>query len=570
MRQPLFQSVHRFLPWGGYAVVWALLLALIALPVALVLGAGAQPLYLLEALRHPAYQAGLLNAFTVACIVTVLAFGIALPLAWLGWRYRFRYQGLAEALVLAPLILPPFVGALGVFQLFGTHGVLNSLGANLGWWTAGLGPDWLGNYRLALICIVEALGLYPILYLLLAAGFARLDGSLIEAAAACGASRWTAYRRVALPLLRPALFAGGSVVFVWSFTELGTPLMLGFDQITPVQIFHGLASLQSNQLPFALVLIMLVVVAACFVGARLLTGRFAQALVVKGAQGEHARRLRGWGAVWAWLPFAAVTLAAATPHLVVVLLGVAKDWYGTVFPQGLTLARYHEALSHEMVVPAITNSLLYSLLATVLAVALGFAVAWITTCWRPFGSRALDGLAMVPLAVPGLIMAFGFLALAELICRVIPAVRPWIHPEQFPVPLLVIAYAIRRLPHVVRATNAGLLQAPPALEEAAAACGAGFAYRLRRVTLPIIAGSVAAGAILTFSFSMLEVSYSLILAQQRAHWPITKVIYDLVALLGTGPAIACAFATWAMAFLAGALACAAAFLGRSPTSLFRG
>ena len=86
-----------------------------------------------------------------------------------------------------------------------------------------------------------------------------------------GASRWTVARRVVLPLVRPGLFAGGAVVFVWSFTELGTPLMLGYERATPVQIFAGLTDVaQSSQVPFALVLVMLVVAALAYaVGERL-------------------------------------------------------------------------------------------------------------------------------------------------------------------------------------------------------------------------------------------------------------------------------------------------------------
>ena len=142
-------------------------------------------------------------------------------------------------------------------------------------------------------------------------------------------------------------------------------------------------------------------------------------------------------------------------------------------------------------------------------------------------------------------------------------------PQRNPAPLLIIAYAVRRLPHVVRAVNAGLVQAPVVLEEAAAACGAGPFTRLWRITMPLIAGSLAAGALLTFSFSMLEVSDSLILAQQRDFWPITKVIYELAVQLGNGPALACAFGAWAMLFLASCLAAAAVFLGKGPTALFR-
>ena len=109
---------------------------------------------------------------------------------------------------------------------------------------------------------------------------------------------------------------------------------------------------------------------------------------------------------------------------------------------------------------------------------------------------------------------------------------------------------------------AGLQQAPVALEEAAAALGARAPTRLRRIVLPLVAGNLAAGALLTFSYSMLEVSDSLVLAQKRDYYPVTRVIYELAGIVGPGPSIACAFALWAMLFLAATLAAANAFLGR--------
>ena len=555
--------------WAGYGLVYAFLVVFIAVPVGLVLVGGLSPTYLAEVVRHPLYREGFLNALRVALVVTSGCFVLTLPLAWLAWRFRFAGKGLAEALLLTPLILPPFVGALGVFQLFGTYGVFNTLGAHLGLWLAGHGPDWLGDHRLALVCVIEILGLYPILYLTLAASFARIDPSLIEAARIAGADRWTVLRRIVMPLLKPGMFAGGAVIFVWSFTELGTPLMLGFDRITSVQIFNGLADIQSNRLPLALVVIMLVVVAGLYAGGRFLAGRNPAALIVKGGAGDGSRRLRGWRAVLVWLPFAGLALAAAAPHLVVVLLSAATDWYRTLLPAGITLARYGEALAHPQVVPSIINSLGYSAAATCLGVALGLAVAWITVRWKPRGAAGLDALAMVPLAVPGLIMAFGFLGVALIVTYWVPAWRPYLDPQQNPAPLLIIAYAVRRLPQAVRAISAGLEQAPPVLEEAAAACGAGPLTRLRRVTMPLIAGSLAAAALLTFSFSMLEVSDSLILAQQRDFWPVTRVIYELAVQLGSGPALACAFGAWAMCFLGACLAAAAVFLGKGPSALFR-
>lgn len=550
--------------WYAYGALWLLLLAGVALPVALVVGGGLQPLYLYEALAHPLMRASLGNSLLIASLVTAGCLALALPLAWLAWRCRFPGRGLAEALLLAPLILPPFVGALGVFQLCGHFGILNTLGTAIGLWPAGAGPDWLGDHRLAFVVAVEALGLYPILYLALSAGFARIDPATIEAARMLGAGPATVAWRVVLPQLKPALLAGLPVVFVWSFTELGTPLLLAYTQVLPVQVFNGLADLQQNHLPLALVVVMLAVAALVYALGHWAAGRQPDALVVKGASLGVATQQRGWRALLCWLPFLGVAGAAAAPHLGVVLIAVARDWYGTVLPSAFTADHYRAALAHPLVVPAIANSLAYAGCATLLACATALALAWTTVRWRPPGHRWLDQLAMVPLAVPGLIMAFGFLALAMGLAAWIPALKPWIDPQVNPGPLLVVAYAVRRLPHALRAVAGGLAQSPVVLEEAAAACGAGPLRRLRRITLPLIAASVAAGAILTFSFSMLEVSDSLILAQARAHWPITKVIYDLVGVLGPGPALACAFATWAMLFLAACLAAAALFLGRNP------
>ncbi|HEX3135792.1 MAG TPA: ABC transporter permease subunit, partial [Planctomycetota bacterium] len=253
----------------------------------------------MAALAHPVYQQGLINAFAIAVVSTTLAMLIAVPLAWIGARYRFPGQRWLEPLALGPLILPPFVGALGVAQLFGQYGAVNSALAALGLSDAGNGPDWLGEHRFAAVCVLEALHLYPILYLTVAAGLTRLDASLLEAAQLMGAGAWTRFRRIVLPLIRPGLFGGGIVVFVWSFTELGTPLMLGYDRATPVQIYNGLTELNANPLPFALVVILLVVSVALYLLARLVFLKRHDALAGKHAGVWVPVRLSGWRALCA-------------------------------------------------------------------------------------------------------------------------------------------------------------------------------------------------------------------------------------------------------------------------------
>ncbi|HYE06306.1 MAG TPA: ABC transporter permease subunit [Planctomycetota bacterium] len=538
--------------WIAYAAVAAFLALFVVAPIAFATVAGASPWLIGEVLAHPAYRAGLGNALLVAACTTAIAFVLATPTAWLAARCRFRGRGIAEALLLAPLVLPPFVGAIGVAQLAGQYGAFNAVGAALGLWPDGGGPDWLGGHRFALVVALEALGLYPILHLTLRASFTALDPALIEAARSLGA-RWPRVcARVIVPLVAPGAFAGGAVVFVWSFTELGTPLMLGFDRHVAVQVFVGLADAGANRTPYALVLVMLAVAALVFAAGRRLTA--GDVVALRGGLGASPRALGGWRALAAWAPFALVAGAALAPFIAVALIGLSRDWYRGVLPEGATWEHARAALAHPHVVPGIVNSLRFSAAATVLAVGVATFIAWCGARWRPRGWRVLDAVAMTPLAVPGVVMAFGFLALGTA------ALPRWLDPLTNPGPLLIVAYAVRRLPHALRAVGAGFAHVPPSLEEAAAACGAGPWLRARHVLMPLLAPSLAAAALLTFSSSMLEVSDSLVLAQRRAAWPITRVIYDLVHVIGPGPALACAFATWATLFLAACLAAAVACL----------
>ena len=145
----------------------------------------------------------------------------------------------------------------------------------------------------------------------------------------------------------------------------------------------------------------------------------------------------------------------------------------------------------------------------------------------------------------------------------------FLDPVQNPTILLVIAYAVRRLPYIVRAAVAGLQQTSVSFEEAAASLGATPLTAFRRITMPLIAANLIAGSILTFSFAMLEVSDSLILAHKAAFFPITKAIYELSSLLGQGQALASALGLWTMLFLGISMLTASSLLGKRMGAIFR-
>lgn len=517
-----------------------------------------------EIFSNPLYLEGLWNAFALGVCSTVASLALAFPLALVAHRYLFPGKNILGALVLIPLVLPPFVGAVGVKQILGVQGSLNAFLIDLGVMSAQAPYDWLGESRFLGIVIMNALHLYPILYMNVAAALAHLDPAMEEAAENLGAGPWKRLWRITLPLCTPGIFAGGAIVFIWSFTELGVPLVFDYTRVAPVQVFDGIKDLGSNPFPYALVAVMLVVSSVVFIASKKLLGKsdLGKAPRPKGRSAE--KPIGGWKG-WACSGlFVFVFLIASVPHLGVILSSLAGDWYGTVLPERFTLEHFEEALGHPLVVPSIQNSLIYAGLATLLDIVLGLAIAWVVVRSKIKGRALLDALVMLPLAVPGLVMAFGYLALSQ-------EGRPFhflVGEMGNPIILLVIAYAVRRLPYVVRAAVAGLEQSNIALEEAARSLGAGPLRTLKRISLPLIGANVVAGGILAFAFAMLEVSDSLILAQQREHFPITKAIYALLGTLGNGHELAAALGVWAMVFL-GISIVGAVLLGGKKGGLFK-
>jgi iron(III) transport system permease protein len=138
-----------------------------------------------------------------------------------------------------------------------------------------------------------------------------------------------------------------------------------------------------------------------------------------------------------------------------------------------------------------------------------------------------------------------------------------------PMLLLVVAYAVRRLPYIVRSASAGLEQTSGSLEEAAMNLGAGTLTAIRRIVVPLILANLIAGSILVFAFSMLEVSDSLILAEKTQHYPITKAIWEFFNRLGDGPYIASAMGVWGMALLTVTLVGASLLMGKRLGAIFR-
>lgn len=508
-------------------------------------------------LSSPNYVAILANSINLGLAVTLFTTLLSLPLAFFLVRYEFPGKGLLNGLILIPLVLPPFVGAIGMRQLLARFGSINLLLLQTG--VIHQPIDWLGSGFWGVL-ILEVLHLYPIMYLNLAAALANVDPSLEEAARNMGASGFKLFRTVTFPLMLPGYFAGAIIVFIWAFTDLGTPLVFDYRELIAVQIFNMVSDLHQNPMGYAFVVaVMLLTIFFFYLSKRLIGGRRYE-MLARGHVTSSVQTASPALTVMIYGVVLVISAVALIPHLGVFLTSIASRWFLTVLPTEFTFRFYREVFSHDLTLSSIRNSLLLSCLSTLVDIILGVTIAYLLARKRLPGRDVLDTLAMLPLALSGLVLAFGYLAAfsaTPLDARINP------------VPLLVVAYSVRRLPYMVRAAYAGFQQSSVALEEAAMNLGASPIKTLYQITFPLVFANLVAGAVLSFSFAMLEVSDSLVLALKEEYYPITKAIYALLNRITDGPYIASAMGMLGLLLLAGSLFIAGRFFGRRMGELFR-
>ncbi len=546
---------------GGLAVFFALFLFYplsYAFYNALVVDGAFSTVFFELMVTNPVYWEAILNSFRLGVVTTLATTLMSLPIAFLLVRYDFRGKGILNGLILVPMVLPPFVGAIGMKQMFARFGSINLLLLDLE--LIDQPVDWFGGGGFVGVVILEVLHLYPIMYLNVAAALSNIDPSLEEAARNMGSSGLRLFRSITFPLMLPGYFAGAIIVFIWAFTDLGTPLIFNYRQVVAVEIFNSISDINENPMAYALVVFVLLLTVFFFYLSRVLLGGRRYEMVAHGHVGSAVRPASGGLTFLIYGLMLSLTAVAMIPHLSVFLTSISERWFMSVLPQEITGKYYGLAFEHPIAANSIRISLILSILSTVADVALGVAIAYLLSRTRIPFKGVIDGVAMLPLALPGLVLAFGYLAGYS---------GTFLDARNYPVPLLVIAYTVRRLPYMVRSAYAGFQQTSMALEEAAQNLGASRMRTMLQITFPLILANLVAGGILCFAFAMLEVSDSLILAFKDEYYPITKAIYALMGRIADGPYIASAMGIFGMALLMVGLFLAGRFLGQRMGELFR-
>jgi iron(III) transport system permease protein len=472
-----------------------------------------------------------------------LAAAVGVPLAFVFERYDFPGRKVLGAMVALPAVMPPLVGVIAFFFLYGETGfAARAVQALLRldsapWRLQGPGA----------ILLIHAYSMYVYFYLFVRAALARLDASVLEAAASLGASGWQTFLRVTLPLLRPALAGAALLTFMTALGSFSAPLLYGGGfRVMTTQIRNTSVN---GDMPTALLETALLT-AVALIGFAVIQWREGSAAVASVGKGAPPA-LRAITVPWArraaslagWLLAALLLL----PHATLLLISFVPvgTWSTETLPPVLSLENYRRMFSEAERLRSLANSAWMATVATGGALALALWAGPLVVRHRVRAARAIEALLALPWAVPGTVLA---IALATTFSVASPATGRVVLVGT--VAILPLAYLVRNLPLTGRAVLAGYRQLDPALDEAAQSLGAGRWRRMLRVTMPLLKPALAAGGSLAFVTALGDFVVSIIL-ETYANRPISAQIFSSLRVNELG--VAAAFGVVLMAVSAAAL-----------------
>jgi iron(III) transport system permease protein len=454
---------------------------------------------------------------------------LALTLSWITIRTNAPLRKFFELTAIIPNILPPILTAISwVLLLNPTVGLVN---ATLKW-LFGLETGPFNIYSLPGLIFVEALSHTPLAFLIIAAAMKSMDPAMEESAKTLGSGELGVARRITFPLMRPAILAAWTLNFVRAIESFDTPAIVAIPariEVFTTKIWReASAGFPPNHNLAAAYGVGLLAVALVFVYLyRRFTSQVESFSTVTGKGFRpHQIDLGRWRYLASGVALVLLIMMVALPFLVLILTSILPYYHVPTWESwsNVTLKHYQAILTNDRVYRAFANSLFLATVGATICIFLALFISYVTVRTKIAGRGLLEALVFIPWAFPGTALAIGLL---------------WAYVS-FPIPIyatiwiLLIAYITRFIPYGLRATTGTIIQIHKDLEEASAACGAGFFATFRRVLVPLMRPGLIAGWIILATIFIREFSTSIFLYSPASE-PLGPLLYFLYLDAMHGP-----------------------------------
>jgi iron(III) transport system permease protein len=398
------------------------------------------------------------------------------------------------------MIMPPLVGVMGFVFILGRAGTVNVILM-----------DYLGftkpinfMYGVQGVLLVETLHLFPLMTLSIVDAMGKISPSLDEAAESVGSRGLRKFWDITFPLTTPGYVSGALLVFIWTFADFATPLVVGVDDLLASQAYLNIVQFVDRRL-----FKMGIVISAIMVILAILFLIIAKKYVAIKDYSSlsysviERKQLRPAAKVGVVLFLGLIIILAFIPYLGITLDSFGKGWALTPIPVKYTL-QYFERVAIETP-KFIINSLLYAGISVLICIVVGVPLAWVGARTKLPGREFLDSMTTLILALPGTGIGIAYMrAFREPLPYFdVAFIGMWI--------VIPVVLGVRRLPYTVRGTFASLQIVHKSFEEAAESVGATKMTTFKDVTLPLIWKGVLVGSLYSFILALQEASATLLL-----------------------------------------------------------
>ncbi|QAB17033.1 iron ABC transporter permease [Leucobacter muris] len=491
--------------------LWVAVGALVLLPIAAIVALAATGGGWTQ-LADPAVLDAAVNSLVSAALSGALAVVVGTSLALLLERTDLPGRRALRLLALSPLLMPPFVGAIAWLSLLGPSSPVNA------WWSARFGAPLWNLYGGDGVVFLLAVHGYPVAMMIVTAALRRVPADLEQAARIAGSSAGRAMTAITLPLLRPAMLSSFTLIAVSNLADFGIPSIIGLPEryVTLSTLVYRYLQSGTVDDPLAVVAaigFVLLVIALLGVVVDLLRSRTRVEL--DGQAAAPDRLPLGRARIPVGIAASALVLAITVLPLVTLTAQSLLPAPGVPFtPENITLASFERALTASGTLTGIGNSVMLAVSAAVVCGLLGLAIGTLVTRTRARDNAGLLGLALLPQAIPGLVIAVAWLVIAPSIGLYN---TPWI---------ILCAYLTSFLALVVQSVSAPLAATPGTAEEAARVAGASRLRALWDISCRMAVPAALSGAVLVALTAVRELTLSVLLLSPGSQ-TLGVVIFNL-------------------------------------------
>ena len=473
------------------------------------------------------YYGTLANSFKVAAAVTAASLIVGILFSYFYSLFDLKGKAFLQTMAILACMSPPVIGAYSWIQMFGRGGIFTKMirtafGFRL--------PD---IYGFGGIVIVITCQLFPLVFLYINGALKNIDNSLIEASSGLGCNSFKRFFKVILPLCMPTILAAGLLVFMRAFADFSTPLLIGKGyQTFPVLIYNSFVGETSRSQNFAsaVSVVGIIVTGLIFLVQKLANSKFN--FTMNALHSIEVRKAKPLSSIVMHVFCYFIVLVAMLPQFFVAWQSF-RECKGGVFQDGYSFQSYIDAFD-KVIKRSLPNTFTIGIAALVLVVFMAILIAYLVVRRRNTLNNVIDTLSMLPYIIPGAVVGIALVVSFNREPIVLTGTAA----------IMIVALIIRRLPYTIRSSVAILQQIPMSIEEAAISLGCSKLKAFFTITVPMMAGGIMSGAIISWITIITELSTAIVLYSVKTE-TMTLTVYTSVVQGNDG--IASAVATMLLA-----------------------